>query len=263
MSDTIRCPDCGHENPPGFNACAACGFPLTEAGASEGRQAESEATSTEGAEPQIYLRRHRPRPMRSSQQATALWLIFGSFAVVLLIVVAVRANLERAHQPVEGSTSQQQFNADSLFDELQKDSTDVAARVKLGDIFYDTGNWPDAIIHYRAAVRMDSSQVSALVDLGVCYYNLGHTEDAERYFMLALNREAEQPVALFNLGIVHERKKQHRQAMDFYHRALRTEPPEQIKQAIMEAMGRLQKELGLEARPLPGNTPRSTPPGGG
>lgn len=256
MSDTIHCPDCGHENPPGFDTCAACGFPLTEdRGPQAHRQQGPEATPVESPEPQIYIRRPRPRPIRSSQQATALWLVFGSFAVVLLIVVAVRANLERAHQPVEGSTPQQQFNADSLFDALQKDSTDVAARVKLGDIFYDTGNWPDAIIHYRAAVRMDSSQVSALVDLGVCYYNLGHTEDAERYFMLALNRDAEQPVALFNLGIVSERKKQHRQAMEFYHRALRAEPPEQIKQAIMEAMGRIQKELGLEAKPLPGKTP--------
>ena len=256
MSDTIHCPDCGHENPPGFDACAACGFPLTEAGGSAARGAEE--TPAESSEPRIYVRRPRPRPIRSSQQATALWLVFGSFAVVLLIVVAVRANLERAHQPVEGSSSQQQFNADSLFDALQKDSTDVAARVKLGDIFYDTGNWPDAIVHYRAALRMDSSQVSALVDLGVCYYNLGQTDDAERCFTLALKRDAEQPVALFNLGIVHERRKQHRQAMEYYHRALRTQPPEQIKQAIMEAMGRIQKELGLEARPLPG----SPAPGG-
>jgi len=261
MSDTIHCPDCGHENPPGFDACAACGFPLTDAGARAAPASPgTEATPAESAEPRIYIRRPRPRPIRSSQQATALWLVFGSFAVVLLIVVAVRSNLERAHQPVEGSTPAQQFNADSLFDALQKDSTDVAARVRLGDIFYDTGNWPDAIIHYRAAMRMDSSQVTALVDLGVCYYNLGHTEDAERHFMLALNRDAEQPVALFNLGIVYERKKQHRLALEYYHRSLRTEPPEPIKQAIMEAMGRIQRELGLEARPLPGGAPRG---GGG
>src|SRR5262245_16433806 len=110
MSDTIHCPDCGHENPPGFDACAACGFPLTEtSGSAAPAQPGAEAPAAASAEPQIYLRRPRPRPIRSSQQATALWLVFGSFAVVLLIVVAVRANLERAHQPVEGSSPQQQF----------------------------------------------------------------------------------------------------------------------------------------------------------
>ena len=257
MSDTIRCPDCGHENPPGFDACAACGFPLTEAGAPPpGPPAPS---AGQRPEPEIFLRRPRARPPRGSQQATTLWLIFGTFAVALVIYVAVRANVERASQPVEGSTPQQQFNADSLFAALQKDSTDVAARVKLGDVFYDTGNWSDAIVHYRAAVRMDSSQMSALVDLGVCYYNLGNTEEAERNFMLALQRDAAHPVALFNLGIVNERKKQHRLAMEFYHRALQTEPPDEIKQAIMAAMARIQKEIGLEAKPLPG----SSPPGGG
>ena len=261
MSDTVHCPDCGHENPPGFEACAACGFPLTEPRTAAPAPGASTSAREAGAtaEPEIIIRRPRPRPVRSNQQATTLWLVFGSFAALLLVSVAVKSNIDRASQPVEGSSPQQQVNADSLLQALQSDSTNVAARVKLGDILYDTGNWSDAIVQYRAAVRIDSSQVTALVDLGVCYYNLGSTDDAERHFMLALNRDARQPVALFNLGIVHERRKNHRQAMEYYHRALRIEPPEEIKQAIMTAMARIQKELGLEARPLP-ETPQPGSP---
>ena len=253
MSDTLHCPDCGHENPPGFEACAACGFPLTESTAGSAPAAAPAVKPAEGpsSTPQITIRRPRPRPPRGSQQATTLWLVFGTFAALMVIWVAIKANVDRATQPVEGSSPEQQVNADSLMRELQRDSTNVSARVRLGDILYDTGNWNDAIVHYRAALRMDSTLVSALVDLGVCYYNLGATEEAERHFTLALRREPHQPVALFNLGIVSERRKAYREAMDYYHRALQTAPPEEIKQAIMAGMARIQQAQGLQPGPLP------------
>jgi tetratricopeptide (TPR) repeat protein len=252
MSDTLHCPDCGHENPPGFTACSACGFPLGEAPAGPAPPAAPAAA----AAPHITIRRPLPRPRpRGSQQATTLWLVFGTFAALMVIWVAIKANVDRATQPVEGSNPQQQVNADSLVRVLQQDSTNVSAQVELANIFYDTGNWNDAIVHYRSALRMDSSLVSALVDLGVCYYNLGSTEDADRHFRLALVRDPHQPVALFNLGIVCERRKDYREALDFYHRALQTAPPEEIKQAIVAGMQRIEQAQGLQPKPLPGSSP--------
>jgi len=258
MSDTVHCPDCGHENPPGFETCAACGFPLGEAPASPAPPATPDPPAATPSAPHITIRRPLPRPRpRGSQQATTLWLVFGTFAALMVIWVAIKANVDRASQPVEGSNPQQQVNADSLARVLQSDSTNVTAQVELANIFYDTGNWNDAIVHYRSALRKDSSQVSALVDLGVCYYNLGDAEEAERHFSLALNRDPHQPVALFNLGIVSERRKAYRQAMEFYHRALQTAPPEEIKQAIIAGMGRIQQAQGLQPKPLA--SPPATP----
>jgi len=251
MSDTIHCPDCGHENPPGFDACASCGFPLVEEEAGGPPPRVPRDPPPSAGEPEMVIRRPlRRRPPRGSNQATTLWLVFGTFAALAVVWVAIKANVDRAREPVEGSSPTQQINADSLRAILEDDSTHVEARVRLGDILYDTGNWPDAIVQYRAAVRMDSTLLSALVDLGVCYYNLGHTEDAERHFMLALNRDPHQPVALFNLGIVSERRKEYGTAMEYYHRGLRVEPPEDIRQAILQAMGRIQEQQGLKPKPL-------------
>ena len=258
MSDTIRCPDCGHENPPGATECAACGFPLESEAVARAGATRREPPRTEpapGAEPPAppYIPRpiRRPPRPRSNMQVTSLWLIFGTFCALAVIGVAIKSNVDRAQQPIEGSSPVQQASADSVMATIQRDSTNVAARVRLGDILYDTGNWSEAIVQYRAAIRMDSSLTPSLVDLGVCYYNLGASEQAERHFLLALKRDPHQPVALFNLGIVYEGRKEYRQALDQFHRALETGPPDEMKQAVVAAMERIQKAQGLKAGPLP------------
>jgi tetratricopeptide (TPR) repeat protein len=195
-------------------------------------------------------RPRRPRPL-ASNQVLSLWLVFGTFCALVVIWVAFKANYDRATQPVPGSSEAQQSRADSLQRILARDSTQIEARVRLADLLYDTGNWSEAVIHYRSAVRQDSSLSTALVDLGVCYYNLGDPTEAERHFRLALGRDPHQPVALFNLGIVYERRKEYRAALEFFHRALQSGPPEPMRSPLLEAMNRVQEQLGTQARPLP------------
>jgi cytochrome c-type biogenesis protein CcmH/NrfG len=250
MSEINRCPDCGHVNPPGSASCEACNFPLSppEPAAAEPRPSTAAPSIPRPRRP---LRR-RPRP--ASNQALQLWLLFGFIAAAVVTYVAVKANLDRASQPIEGSNAEQQKEADRLTAALAKDSTDVDANIALANILYDTGNWSAAVGHYRTAIARDSSRVHAIVDLGVCYYNLGDASQAQRVFLLALEKDPHQPVALFNLGIVHERQSDYAGALQYFHRALESAPPEDMKQTLVEAMQRVQKEAGTSAPPLPGGS---------
>jgi tetratricopeptide (TPR) repeat protein len=260
MSDTQRCPDCGRENPGDAGACIACGFPL-RAEADPGAPAVAGTTVAAATSPagtaaeRPHLPRPRPprpRPPMGSQEAVTLWLVFGSITALVLVFVAIKSNVDRARPPVAGASAPQQVEADSLRGVIDNDSTDVGARVRLGDLLYDTGNWSEAIVQYRSALRQDSSRVNALVDLGVCYYNLGDPSQAERLFLLALKREPKQMIALFNLGIVNERRDNPKVALEYYHRALQADPPPEMKQAMVEAMTRVQEKLGARPRPLGG-----------
>ena len=271
MSDTIRCPDCGHENPPGRTECEACGFPLDMETADRSGRVTDTPEAASGAPPSgpaaspgpsagpappagtPYIPRpiRRPPRPRANAQAATLWLIFGGFCAIVVIGVAIKANVDRATQPIEGAKEAVQASADSVIAQLQRDSTNVEARVRLGDILYDTANWSDAIVQYRAAIRMDSSLTASIVDLGVCYYNLGASDQAERHFLLALARDPHQPVALFNLGVVYEGRKEFKRALDMFHRSLNSAPPDQMKPAIVAAMERIEQEQGLKAPPLP------------
>jgi tetratricopeptide (TPR) repeat protein len=264
-SPTIRCPDCGTESPAGSASCTRCNFPLEPGAAPPAPAADgpAETSSTEPPPPASGdaalrpIRPFRPRPPRErpAQQASTLWLVFAAVAAAIVIYTGVKANLDRASEPVEGAAPAQQERVDQALALLARDSTNVDARVALADVLYDTANWQQAIDHYRVAIAADSSRVAAIVDLGVCYYNLGEADEAERTFHLALAKDPTQPVALFNLGILHERRKDMEESLKYFHRALASNPPEDMKPVIIEAMQRVQQATGTSPPPLPGNSP--------
>jgi tetratricopeptide (TPR) repeat protein len=260
MTDPQRCPDCGRENPPGRTTCLHCNHPLRdESGVAGDGEAGSGGRSPGGApgsaERPVYIRRRlirsRPPRPRDAQQALQLWLVFGTICVLIVLWVAIDANRRRAEQPVEGSNPRQQEAANALYAELARDSNSVATHRQLADLLYDTANWSEAVVHYRAAIRRDSSLATAMVDLGVCYYNLSRPDLAEQMFQLALARDPHQPVALFNLGIVAEGRGEDEKALQFYHRALQSGPPDNLKQALSDRMTALMKRTGATAPPLP------------
>ena len=178
-------------------------------------------------------------------QSVPLWLFFGAVLTAILLWTAIDANRQRTQQSlaVEGAKPDQQHAADAAQKALARDSSDIEAHIALANVLYDTGNWPAAIVHYRAAVRRDSSRVPPLVDLGVCYYTLGETSEAERIFELALARDPRQPVALFNLGIVGEQRDQLDQALRYYHRAMEAAPSDEVRQALATAIQRAEQKL--------------------
>jgi Tfp pilus assembly protein PilF len=260
MTDTMTCPDCGTPNPAGATHCASCNFPFA-AHEGEGRRGDAEPepkpASLAGSTPGMTLPRRprRPRRSRPQQQAVSLWLLFAAFAAMAVVWIAVQANLDRGRQSVEGAREDQQQRADQFGAALARDSNDVEAHIGLADVLFDTGNWSEAIVHYRAAIRRDSSRVSPIVDVGVCYYNLGDAEQAERCFKLALVRDPRQPIALFNMGIVNERRGNYEEALSYLHRALESGVPPGMDSTLVDAIRRVQQRTGRAAPPLQQGTP--------
>ena len=258
MPPTIRCPDCGRDNPAGSLSCSACNFPLVSEPPSTVPVPGPAAPAPEGAADlgPVIVRRMRPirprRPQPATNMALALWLVFGTFCAVVVVVVAIQGYTKNnAPPPVEGSSPEQQKAADELRTTLERDSTNVEARIELANLLYDTGNWTEAIVHYRSAIAKDSTRVTALVDLGVCYFNLAASHEAEQLFLAALQRDPHQAVALFNLGIVNQQRGDHKAALSFFHRALISGPPEPMKPVLMDAMKRSYEATGAKAQPLP------------
>jgi cytochrome c-type biogenesis protein CcmH/NrfG len=264
MPENVICPSCGRSNPAGAPSCVQCNFPFDlELAAGRGGTAPGSAPprgERPTSAPEVIVRRPLRRPVRrppamSNQQLT-LWLLFAAIGAAAVIYAAVQANLQRQTVPVEGSSENQQKQADEFRAALEKDSSSVDAHIGLANVLYDTANWSDAIVHYRSALRRDSSRVGALVDLGVCYYNLGDPIEAQRHFQLALRRQPNQPVALFNLGIVSEGQKDYTSAMSYFHRTLEAGAPDEIKTAVIAAMQRVQQKSGRTPQPLsPGTAP--------
>jgi tetratricopeptide (TPR) repeat protein len=261
MSDAIDCPSCGTRNPAGSDSCSSCNFPLA------GPVAPKPATGRTKPGAPVEIQRPLPfRPRRrqpADAQSMAIWLIFGALAAAAVIYVAFQVTLQRHAQqaPVPGANDELQKHADEIRAAIAQDSTNVDARIALGDLLFDTGNWSEAIVQYRSGIRQDSSRATAIVDLGVCYYNLSQPAEAKRHFDLALTRDPNNAQAYFNLGIVAENNGQLEEALRCYHSAVRLNPPQQLMEPITAAVSRVSQKLGRAAPPL-GGQPGTGMPGG-
>lgn len=262
MPESKPCPSCGRDNPVDAAACGHCNHPLAPAASPSAAPAptppsEPAEPSSRGFDPGVRpFRPIRPRPPRPQQPLQMqLWLIVGAAAVGIVLFTAFRGFQESNAPRIEGAQPDQQKLADSARELLAKDSTNVAARIMLADVLYDTGNWPEAIQHYEAAAKRDSLRVATWVDMGVCYYNLGQAHQAEGHFEHALRLDPHHPVALFNLGIVHEARSDLEQALDFYHRAMGSEPPENMREPLVTRMREVMGKLGRSAPALEGTPP--------
>ncbi len=247
MPETIRCPDCGQENPADSPRCRRCHHPLRPAGPAPGAE-----------EPVLLLRRpvRRPRPRPMAQGALWLWALAG-VAVAATLVYYVYTDLHhRAAPPIEGATAAQQRAGDSLRAVLERDSTDLEAMVAYGNLLYDTANWAQAARWYAGVLARDSSRVQVLVDLGVCWYNQGDGLRARRALESALRRDPAHTVALYNLGIVHERAGDDAAALRYFHQSLAAGATGAVAQAAVQHLQGIQQRTGRPAPPLgPGRSP--------
>lgn len=247
MSDEfVTCPDCGYQNPTGSTSCWRCNFPLLNV--TPGAAAPTTA-APDVLRPTRPIRPRRPRAQQPMQ--TQLWLFFGAITALAVIFTAVKGFHQSNFQPVAGAQPEQQKIVDDMRGRLERDSLDVQARIMLADVLYDTANWNEAIHHYEIAARLDPGRAATYVDMGVCWFNLGEAGRAEELFQFALQKQPNLTQALFNLGIVNEQRQEFAKALDFYHRAIESNPPATMQQALNDALARVSQKSGAAAPGTP------------
>ena len=257
MPDSVTCPGCGAANPAAAVACSRCNFPFGHttppvAPASEkAALAPGAAAAARPFDPGPRpMRPRRARPDSTEPVQMQLWLVAGVAVVLGIVYFAAQGFWKSNVKPVEGARPEQQQQADLARNTLAKDSTNLAARIALANVLYDTSNWSEAIIHYKSAERLDPRRPTTLVDMGVCYYNLSQFATAESLFQHAIALDPLQPVALFNLGIVAETQQHYEQALDFYHRSMQANPPDGMKQPLMDHLKAVMDKTGKGAPPM-------------
>ncbi len=276
MSDTITCPGCGAANAADATKCVQCNYPFVDAFpratgpapstppagsppkemALTPAEAPQPKPATSGPEVRGFdpgprpVRRNRAR--RDAMQPIQMQIVAAvAIAVVVGLVAYAAKGFMKTNAPaVAGADPQMQQAADAARAILERDSTNVAARINLANVLYDTANWGEAIIHYKSALRLDPQRITTVVDMGVCYYNLGQSEAAESLFTHALTIDSAHPIALFNLGVVSEGQSRWEDALGFYHRAVQANPPAEVRSVLEEHIKTVMAKTGKQPPPL-------------
>ena len=79
---------------------------------------------------------------------------------------------------------------------------DAAVRTELGNLYFDSERYDDAIKWYSAALQLDPKNVNVSTDLAVAYYYTNQVEPALKQFDYSLSLDPKHLKSLLNQGIV-------------------------------------------------------------
>jgi tetratricopeptide (TPR) repeat protein len=84
----------------------------------------------------------------------------------------------------------------------EKDRSDAATRVQLGNLYFDAERFPEATKWYEDALTVDPKNVNASTDLGIAYYYMNQADRALAQFERSLAIDPKHTKTLLNIGIV-------------------------------------------------------------
>ena len=142
-----------------------------------------------------------------------------------------------------------------LLEKLKADPNSAQLLSDIGNVYYDTQQYPVAIDYYNRALRLEPQNTSVRTDLGTAMWYLGNADGAIEQFNLALKFEPNKSNALYNLGIVKWQGKMDVDgAVAAWQKLLATNPNYESKGKVEDLIAQAKKHAnvkpGTQAKPL-------------
>ncbi|HLM79716.1 MAG TPA: tetratricopeptide repeat protein [Terriglobales bacterium] len=191
------------------------------------------------------------------------WFIRGSKSPA-----AVPGETASTSAPVVGSAgagtqtptpAQMQKMADTqagpLLEKLKADPNNAGLLASIGNVYYDTQQFPTAIDYYQRALKVDPANAGVRTDMATAYWYTGNADAAIAEFQKSLSYEPNKANTLFNLGIVEwQGKMDIDKAVATWQKLLDTNPNYEGKDKVLELMAQAKKHSGVKpgmpAKPL-------------
>jgi tetratricopeptide (TPR) repeat protein len=129
-----------------------------------------------------------------------------------------------------------------LLEQLKSEPRDAGLLAKLGNIYYDAKQYPQAIDYYERSLKSQPADTAVRTDLGTAFWYNGDADAAIAQFNAALSHDPSKADTLFNLGIVKwQGKKDAKGAVAAWQKLLDANPgyanKDRVQQLIAQAQG--------------------------
>jgi cytochrome c-type biogenesis protein CcmH/NrfG len=146
--------------------------------------------------------------------------------------------------------------AQQLISQLSSRPNDSALLTQIGNVYYDSQQYKEAITYYEKAFKLDPQNSNLGTDLGTAYYYSGDNDRAVQQLNAVLKTAPNHPQALFNLGIVKWQGKMDIQgASEAWQKLLDTNPNYPERDKVEGLLSQVKKhenvQPGQKAGPLP------------
>lgn len=138
--------------------------------------------------------------------------------------------------------------ASPLIEKLKADPTNAGLLENIGNIYYDTQQYPTAIDYYQRALKVQPANTGVRTDMATAYWYTGDADTAIAEFQKSLTYEPNKANTLFNLGIVEWQGKMNiDKAVATWQKLLDTNPNYEAKDKVRDLMAQAKKHSGVKA----------------
>jgi tetratricopeptide (TPR) repeat protein len=136
--------------------------------------------------------------------------------------------------------------AEPLLAKLKANPKDVGALVEVGNIYYDTQNFREAIGYYQQSLKLRDDP-NVRTDLGTAYWQLGDADSALREFEDALKLDPRHANTYYNMGLVKwQGKMDVKGAVNAWEKLLQTNPDFPQKDKIVDLIARARQHANIK-----------------
>jgi cytochrome c-type biogenesis protein CcmH/NrfG len=188
------------------------------------------------------------------------WFIRGSKPPVS--AAAVETGTPAPSGTTAGQPSPEQLKhmadvqAQPVLAKLKDDPNNPELLGHLGNIYYDTQQYQDAIDYYERVLKVQPGNAGVRTDMATAYWYLGNPDTAIEQFNQALRDEPNKANTLFNLGVVQwQGKMDIKSAVATWQKLLATNPDYESKDKVLQLIAEAEKHSGVK----PGTRAKSLP----
>jgi tetratricopeptide (TPR) repeat protein len=121
-------------------------------------------------------------------------------------------------------------------DSLKRNPKDAQLLLQLAHLLNDSGFKEKAIERYNEYLKVDPKNADVMVDRGVCYYDLHKFDDAINSMENALKIQPDHQIAQLNLGIVNMAAGNSNKAIEWWKKAIQTDPATEVGKKAKELL---------------------------
>jgi len=131
-----------------------------------------------------------------------------------------------------------------LLETLKGNPNDFATIVKLGNLYYDSKQYPEAIAYYQRALKLQANNPDIITDMGTAYWYTGDADKALAEFKKSLKIRPGHAGTLFNMGVVQwQGKMDPAAAVQAWQELLRANPNYPQRQQIEDFITKAKQHL--------------------
>jgi len=153
------------------------------------------------------------------------------------------------HDPAQMRAMLDQATA-PLLEKIKNDPNDLESIVGLGNLYYDTQQYPQAVHYYEQALQLQPENADVTTDLGTAYWYIGDADKAIAAFKKSLKIRPNHAGTLFNMGVVEwQGKMDPGAAVNAWEELLKNNPDYPQKGQVEDFIAKAKEHMKRSAHP--------------